>query len=93
MTVDECIDRLTDLVLQELKPLTPDYSFHDAVAARDRFTVVLHALILTESVRAAAILREVADKCKTAKLLDESSLLNTYADEIVATSPGKTEPR
>ncbi len=49
---------------------------------------LLHALILGESVRAAGLLRDVADKCMRAKLVDHSSLLNTYADEILATSPG-----
>lgn len=73
MTVDECIDRVIDLTLQGLKPLAPDYSFQDAVADRDRFAVVLQALLDTETGRCEKIAR--GQGC------------DRVADEILATSP------
>ena len=88
MTVEECAIS----ILEQIAPLTL-VSPGDG-RPQEGYTVVvdkLRALILAESERGAAMLRDGAERCWKVKLLEQSSLLRTYADEILRTSPGKRQ--
>lgn len=75
MTVDEFIEWL--------------YSPLPRQRGRAEIRTQLHALVRTEIERIAAWLEDEADKFKKSKLLEESSLLRTCAERLLATSPGK----
>ena len=89
MTVEECIDKVIAACASVM--ILPSPNPREVNTSRDDIRVALHALILTESKRAAAIFKRYLQASRDAWGPGASNPLKAsdYINEILRTSPGK----